>query len=773
MAYVNSIINNFEFGEVSPLASARHDLRIGQSGVERCQNFIVQPQGPLQFRHGTRFVAHTRQNKFATYIPFQFNDEQSYLIEATDQFFRFYKDDAIIVESPKTVTGVTQANPAVVTSAAHGYSNGQDVFINGVVGMTQLNGRQFRVANVTVNTFELQDTFGTTINSTAFTAYASGGTAERIYEIATPYLEGDLEELQFAQNADTMYIAHQAYEPRKLTRTGHTAWTLGTYSRTADPFTAGNQWPRSVVFTSDGRLMFGGTPQRPETFWASRGPGTTTRYDDFTTGSSASDAVTFTLAPVSGQVDAIQWLTNTDKFICVGTFGTVRRVYGATEEEAITPTSITAKPVNTYGCALTLPVTIGTTVFYIERGRRRVRSFEYDYRIDGYVSVNRNLISSHLTENGIRQLVFQVASPNIMWAVRDDGALVGLTFEDKEDKAGWHRHYIGGDGKVIAVGVMPRPLKDEQLWLIVERTTASGATARTVEFFTDAVVFPERADFYTGAANGSADQERYLNALYEKQKLPAHLDMSLTYDGRDTGRSASASITPSATAGTITITASAAVFTASMVGRQIWKSYNSAGIGGGRATITGFTSSTQVTASVVVPFDSVTAMAAGTWFLTTTALSGLSHLEGRLISLVVDGAAHPAQTVVGGSVTINAPASVVHAGLLYRGIVVSMNLEFGGTTGPSQAKRRNVSKAKVRFLNSGGSAVGTNLYQAEKMQFRETGQLMDRPIPLFTGYRDQKFDDRWSDSKRLCILQDSPFPCTIQAIDIYGETTNE
>lgn len=74
------------------------------------------------------------------------------------------------------ITGATQANPVVVTSNGHGLSNGDKIFISGVVGMTQLNEKQYLVANVTTNTFELQDESSTNIDGTGFTAYTSGGT---------------------------------------------------------------------------------------------------------------------------------------------------------------------------------------------------------------------------------------------------------------------------------------------------------------------------------------------------------------------------------------------------------------------------------------------------------------------------------------------------------------------------------------------------------------------------------------------------------------------
>ena len=70
----------------------------------------------------------------------------------------------------KAITGITQANPAVVTSSSHGFSNGQTVVIDSVVGMTEVNNLAFTVANATTNTFELSG-----VDSSAYTAYTSGG----------------------------------------------------------------------------------------------------------------------------------------------------------------------------------------------------------------------------------------------------------------------------------------------------------------------------------------------------------------------------------------------------------------------------------------------------------------------------------------------------------------------------------------------------------------------------------------------------------------------
>lgn len=68
----------------------------------------------------------------------------------------------------KTISGITQANPGVVTSSSHGFSNG-DVVVLAIAGMVQLNQVAARVANVTTNTFELEG-----IDTSGFTAWTSG-----------------------------------------------------------------------------------------------------------------------------------------------------------------------------------------------------------------------------------------------------------------------------------------------------------------------------------------------------------------------------------------------------------------------------------------------------------------------------------------------------------------------------------------------------------------------------------------------------------------------
>ena len=197
------------------------------NGASNIENFVVLPHGPVTRRPGTYFVSEVKTSSAKTrLIPFTFSTEQTYVLEFGNQYIRFFKDDGQITEGDKTISAITAANPAVVTSSSHGYSNGDFVNISGVVGMTEVNGKTFKVADKTTNTFELQNVDGTDINSSAFTAYSSGGVANKIFQITTEYTTAQLFDIKFAQSADVMYLCHNAHEVMKLSRTGHTSWSL-------------------------------------------------------------------------------------------------------------------------------------------------------------------------------------------------------------------------------------------------------------------------------------------------------------------------------------------------------------------------------------------------------------------------------------------------------------------------------------------------------------------------------------------------------------------
>ena len=216
-------------GEVSAPVAARVDLGKRAVAVEVAENFVATFTGAMTSRAGTAFVAQCKAGAGPyRIIEFEFNNEQTFVLELGDAYMRFHTLGAQILDTDaiKTITGVTAADPAVVTSTAHGLSNGDEVYISGVAGMTELNGRNFLIANVATNTFELQSLGSVDTDASAYTAYTSGGTATPPYEVVAPWAAADLFKVGYAQSGDIMTLTHADYPPQELIRIDNDSWTL-------------------------------------------------------------------------------------------------------------------------------------------------------------------------------------------------------------------------------------------------------------------------------------------------------------------------------------------------------------------------------------------------------------------------------------------------------------------------------------------------------------------------------------------------------------------
>lgn len=232
---VHDLRATFSRGELTPRLHARADIQDYAQAATTCRNWLVMRQGGLQRRPGFIWISNVRDSSVvARVFRFEFNVEQAYALLFNGGYIRFFTLGGIVTLTAQNITGITKANPAVVTySGSDTYANGDRVIISGVLGMTEVNNREFTVANVDTgaNTFELSG-----INSTTYTTYTSGGTVAEIYEIAHPYAAADLFSVQIAQDADTVYLAHRDYAPRKVVRTSETSWALSTIEFDDGPY---------------------------------------------------------------------------------------------------------------------------------------------------------------------------------------------------------------------------------------------------------------------------------------------------------------------------------------------------------------------------------------------------------------------------------------------------------------------------------------------------------------------------------------------------------
>lgn len=214
---------SFAGGEMSPSTYSRVDLAKFAQGASKIDNYFVEAEGGISVRMGSIYARPVKDiTKKTRLIEFVYNEEQSYALEFGDQYMRIFVEGGILVyQTPQTISAITQANPAQITSVGHGYTTGDQVLIVDVVGMTELNGGYYTVTVVDADNYTLDG-----VNSTSYSAYVSGGDVYRIFELTTPYLEAELSELKYRQSNDVIYFAHPNHEPRKLSRLAVDSWSL-------------------------------------------------------------------------------------------------------------------------------------------------------------------------------------------------------------------------------------------------------------------------------------------------------------------------------------------------------------------------------------------------------------------------------------------------------------------------------------------------------------------------------------------------------------------
>lgn len=579
-------------------------------------------------------------------------------------------------------------------------------------------------------------------------------------DLATPYLEADLPFLQVAQSADTMYIAHRDYPPKELVRTGANTFTLSNHVPTG--LTLGVDDYPACVAIYERRLMYAGSNNNPQTVFMSN----SFLYDDFTIGDLDDEGIEYKLG--SERLNRILWMSPTSTRCVVGTSGGSFDMSSGSTTEPITPTSVTITSTSSQGVSGLQPVKRDNNVIYIGSGARNVFSYEYVFQSDGFNSIDRTVLSDDITESGVSTVSFSQGNPDRVNCVLNNGKIALLVWKPEQQVFAWNQQTT--DGTYTSVASLPKEVGSDDILYAVTRTI-DGVEKNYVEVRAPEYELPQREDYYTG--DRGADDLSWELDSYEAQKEYVYTDCSLTFNGLDRGIGASAviSLTVAAEGAVSDVTASTPLFTANDVGGQI-RARNGEGWG----TIITYTSATEVTVRVNTVYDETT-YAAGDYYLTADTITGLAHLEGEVVNVIVDGAANEQRTVSGGEITLSddgrRQGSVVHVGMPYTGVIKTMNWEGGSQNGSSQSKRKVLKRTNVLFLDSLGAAIGSDVYHTESLLFQSTGNRTNRPPLPFSGFKPVNFKSTTEKSKHIIVLQQRPLPCIIQLIQPELNTSNQ
>lgn len=794
MARVSTIVTNFRAGELSPRLEGRIDLDKYNEAAQTMQNMLVFPQGGTTRRPGSYYAGTSKDGGQVRLVNFEYSDEQAYVLEFGNNYIRFFKDGGILTESQKTITGATTANPVVVTAGSHGYSNGDRVFITEVTGMTELNNREFTVANKTTNTFELSG-----IDGSAFTAYSSGGKSGKIVEVTTTYTTAQVFEINHAQSADVLFLAHKDHEPAKLTRTTASSFTLTDIDFIDGPWLDENATTTTLyasaatgsgititasaaLFSSDdvGRyIRFREILEIEHDEWAastSYANNATVRFDGHVyknvTGSTQTSGNT---APVH--------LTGTE------TYGSIDWEYQHDEHGHVKIVGFTSTTVVTadvhedqYGNSRLPDSAVGSGNAHT---RWSLGAFGGDQKFPRAVAFYEQRLYFAGTVGQPQTLFGSVSADfeNMTPGTNDDDA---VSFTIASDQVNVIKHLL--------------PARFLQILTTSAEFTLSGGAGNEPVSPTNVNVLRE-----TTFGSSSIRPLRAASSTIIIQKGQEKVK-EITFDDRQDGL-AGVDLTILAdhiTRGGVSDMVwqqepELVVWFVHTDGRLIGLTYDRANnaVGwhthplGGSATVESITaipsgSEDQVYLSVKRTINSATvrhivylkSINFGTdisdaFFLdsgltydgsATTTISGLNHLEGETVSILADGSSHADKTVSGGSITLDRSSSKVHIGYSYTSLLQTLRLEAGAEDGVSQGKIKRIHGVTARFLNTVGAEIGTDTTNLDRIPFRDSSMDMDTAVPMFSGDKEISFPSGYDNDAKVMIRQDQPLPMTVLAI---------
>lgn len=781
----NQAQRSFGSGELAPALYARTDQAKYANGLRVCRNFLIMRGGGAQTRAGTEYVAaavdHTNAVRLVEWI---FNAAQRYVLAFGDSTLRFYRAGAAVG------AGITTPYAAADVAAIQ-YVQSADLMT-----LTHPSYPTYELRRLSDISWTLTaKVYGPHIDApTNVVAAGTAGDVPYLYFItAVDAITGE-ESLSGTSNTPVLVdptkddphtvtwdavtgagsynvYAQAPFRESTMGFVGNvTGLTFTNFGITPDflqrvplarlLFDAANKYPAAVGYYQQ-RLLLAGANATPETVYTSK----SANFDNFliSTPIQDDDAVTFTL--VGRQVNAVRHMLDLGRLVIFTAAGT--HVIEGDQSGILTPSQVNPRKFGAHSCAALRPLEVGNSALFVQARASIVRDLSYD-SVEGLKGRDLTVFASHLLEGfTVVDWAYQEQPHSIVWLVRSDGVLLGLTYMREQAVLAWHRHDT--DGAVESVCVIPDGDED-RLYLVVRRTI-NGATKRYIE----RMAMREFTDI----------EEAFC------------VDSGLSYDGRDAGAAGSITMTLSGgtlwTSGeTLTCTASASFFSGGMVGNAIFL-HNADNDDLIRFTITAYTSPTIVTGTAhkTVPAD-LRSVAVTLWDYAVDEVSGLSHLEGKDVSIFADGFvvasphndSYTVRTVSSGAVTLDRPYALIHVGLPFTADLATLDIDTA--EGPSlKEKKMLVNRVqlivdKTRGLFAGPNvpdtdAVDDTLYdmrQRDDSMFdvqQRDGEAPDDPTAVLTGVLEIDLERGWDSNGRVAVRQVDPIPATILAAIPQGK----
>ena len=394
----------------------------------------------------------------------------------------------------------------------------------------------------------------------------------------------------------------------------------------------------------------------------------------------------------------------------------------------LTPTAINARADSYHGCSPIPPALVGSSLIYVHRGEKILLDAVYDYSQEALKSRDLTLWAKHLLIPGISKVCYQ-RSENLVWVLRKDGVLLGLTYVPDQEVWGWHQHEITSR-EIEDICVVSESNVDRLYCL-----TRKGTGYRICRL-------PSAWDW----ESDSIDDWR-------------GFDEAIEYDGRNLLGVATMTLsggTDWKTTDSLTITASSAVFSGGDVGKVLELSLAGSKV---QVTITASTSTTQMTVQPRSIVPEALRNIACSYAVCATTFTGASHLEGETVGVIADGCREANRVVSSGGITYSRPFARVHIGLPIVSDAKTLPLEVVGKE-TMLGNKRHITRVVLNVYRSRGIKVGLDESTLETM-INEYDDLLNSPPAVQTGPREVIMVSAHSDTGEVLIRQDTGMPAHI------------
>ena len=754
---VHTIQPSFSGGELAPSLHARVDLAKYATGLKTCRNFFVQAHGGVANRSGTKYVCETANSaKTTRLIPFEFNTEQTYVLEFGHQTMRVIKDGGQVLSSGSPVSITTPYSDTELADLQFTQSADVMTICHASYPVKEVKRTSHTAWSITSVSFGTSMSAPGSVSSTAqnydgsnpgtsysyvVTAVKTTTSDESVASSATSVTNNNLSST--ITNTISWGAVSGANSYNVFKSFGGIYGFIGRSTGTTfkddniepDPndtpatartiFNTTDEYPATVAYYQQ-RLVFGQTNNDPQKIFMSQ----TGNYHNFNISEPLrdDDAVTFTIA--ASQVNEVRHLVPLSDMIILTSGG---EWLLTANDGVITPSAIQVKPQGYRGSADAPPIVIGNTIIHLQSKGAIIRDLAFALESDSYTGNDLTVLASHLfAGKTVREWAYAQAPHSIVWTVLSDGTLAALTYMREHEVWGWSRHDTDGTFEsvcTIAEG-------DEDATYFVVKRTINGATKRYIERL-NTRVFTEVADAF-------------------------FVDSGLSYDGTHTAATTSMTLSGGSSwahSETLTLTASASTFASGDVGNTIVLTIGEETL---VCTIQAYTSVTVVT--VKAGRDVPTAfrgVATTSWAKGVDEISGLGHLEGKTVSILADGNVEAQKTVASGTITISNPATKIHIGLPIQADIQTLNLELGQPT--QQGKQKSISEVTLRLEKSRGGKIG---YDADHLtEFKQRAyEPYGTATSLKTGDIQVTMPSTWRSEGSIFFRQDDPLPMTLLAV---------